>query len=73
MKKQFDRQKEAHLTRVRVFQICGIALLTLSILNAMFLENIGMSVNIALALASAFFLLLSFRLWNRCRRLYRLR
>ncbi len=68
-----NQRKSTIMMRVRLFQISGIALITLCILNTLFLKAIGLVINTMLFLAGLMQFWVSFRLWQRFYRLSRQR
>jgi hypothetical protein len=69
LNKQTLRRLKAKKTyRIRVFQISGIALFTLSVLNALFLKSIPQHINMLLLAAGAVQFILSFVIWQQLRR-----
>lgn len=70
-----SRQRPAffkHLP-VRMFQISGISLFTVSVLNMLFLKSIGILVNLGLIVCALVLLAISFWLWQRLGRVPRRR
>jgi hypothetical protein len=73
MKQPRRRPSSPRITRVQVLQVSGISLLTVSVLNSVFLKTVGFFINTGLVLSGFFQLWLSFQIWQRRNRLVRSR